>query len=256
MTQTRRAWTREESILAFNLYCKIPFGKIRHQNPAIVQLSKILNRTPSSVSMKMCNFASHDPTHQKRNVKGLAHGSKLDKVIWEEFNKNWEELAYQSESVLNNLPMPCENVGFEEEVLREYVKTETSRQVRVRLVQRFFREAVLSGYHYSCAVCQINLPVLLNASHIVPWSKDKTRRADPRNGMSLCALHDRAFDRGLITFDQKHKVVLSKQLRVKNPSDLHRVGLLDIEGRKIKLPERFKPDEYVLDYHRNKIFLQ
>lgn len=136
MAQTRRAWTREESILAFNLYCKIPFGKIHNHNPAIVQLSKILNRTPSSVSMKMCNFASHDPTHQKRSIRGLSHGSKLDKLIWDEFNENWEELAYQSESVLNNLHVPQESMGFEEEVLREYVKTETTRHVRVRLVQR------------------------------------------------------------------------------------------------------------------------
>ncbi len=256
MPQIRRAWTREESILAFNLYCKIPFGQIRHQNPAVIQLSKILNRTPSSVSMKMGNFASLDPTHQKRNVKGLSHGSKLDKVIWDEFNQNWDKLVCQSEMVLERYSNLQNNTILKESTLKKYMATETSRHVKVRLVQRFFREAVLSGYRFSCAICSINLPAMLNASHIIPWSKDKARRVDPKNGISLCALHDRAFDRGLITIDKKNKVAVSKQLFTKNPSQLHKVALLEIEGQKIKLPERFKPDCEALDYHRNRIFLQ
>lgn len=255
MSRTRRAWTREESILAFNLYCKVPFGKIRHQNPAIIQLAKILNRTPSSVSMKMGNFASLDPTHQKRNIKGLSHGSKLDKAIWDEFNQNWDKLVCQSEIVLDQYNNLQTDTVFDIP-LKEYMETETSRHVKIRLVQRFFREAVLSGYHFSCAICHINVPAILNASHIIPWSKDKTRRVDPKNGISLCALHDRAFDRGFITIDEKNKVVVSKQLFTKKPSQLHKVGLLEIQGQKITLPERFKPDSEALDYHRNQIFLQ
>jgi putative restriction endonuclease len=39
-------WTREELIIAFNLYCKIPFGKIHNRNPEIIELAKILGRTP------------------------------------------------------------------------------------------------------------------------------------------------------------------------------------------------------------------
>lgn len=256
MSQTRRAWAREETILAFNLYCKVPFGKIHKTNSLIIELARLLDRTPSSVSMKMCNFAAHDPTHQKRNIKGLSHGSKLDKVIWEEFNQNWDELVCQSEFVLESLGGQEEIVPVKEQALKEYMATETSRHVKVRLVQRFFREAVLSGYHYSCAICSINYSAMLNASHIIPWSKDKSRRVDPKNGISLCALHDRAFDRGLITIDEKHRVVVSKQLYTKKPSDLHKASLLDIEGSKIRLPERFKPDESALDYHRKEIFIQ
>ena len=256
MPQTRRAWTREETILAFNLYCKVPYGKIDKANPLIIELSKLLSRTPSSVVMKMCNFAAHDSTHQKRNVKGLSHSSKLDKVIWDEFNQNWDELVCQSELVLEILGGQEKVVPVKERALKEYMATETSRQVKVRLVQRFFREAVLSGYLYSCAICSINYPAMLNASHIIPWSKDKSRRVDPKNGISLCALHDRAFDRGLITIDENHRVIVSKQLFTKKPSDLHIASLLDIEGGKIKLPERFKPDTEALEYHRNKIFIQ
>ncbi len=255
MPQTRRAWTREETILAFSLYCKIPFGRIHRTNPLIIEFARLLNRTKGSLVMKMCNFVQYDPTHQKRNIKGLTHGSKLDKTIWNEFNQSWDELAYQSELVLEKCQDVNKDFVLEENAMKSYMRTEASRHVRVRLVQRFFREAVLSGYHNACAICSINIPSMLNASHIVPWSKDKTRRVDPKNGISLCVLHDRAFDRGLITVDDKYKVIVSEQLFTKKPSNLHKIGLLDIHGKKINLPERFKPDADALDYHRNQIFL-
>ena len=70
-------WTREELIIAFNLYCKIPFGKIHIHNPDIISLAKILGRTPSAVSWKLANFASLDPFLKKRNISGASHGSKL-----------------------------------------------------------------------------------------------------------------------------------------------------------------------------------
>ena len=57
--------------------------------------------------------------------------------------------------------------------------------------------------------------MLLNASHIIPWSVDKMRRADPRNGLSLCVLHDRAFDRGLIAVDEDFRIILSEKVRIR-----------------------------------------
>ena len=84
-------WTREELIIAFNLYCKIPFGKIHIHNPQIISLAKLLSRTPSAVSWKLANFARLDPSLQNRNVTGASHGSKLDIEIWNEFSKDWEK---------------------------------------------------------------------------------------------------------------------------------------------------------------------
>ena len=90
-------WTREELILAFNLYCKIPFGTIHIRNPKIISLAKILGRTPSAVSWKLANFARLDPSLQDRNIAGASHGSKLDVEIWEEFVGDWDGLAFESE---------------------------------------------------------------------------------------------------------------------------------------------------------------
>lgn len=134
--------------------------------------------------------------------------------------------------------------------------TEAQRTTRVRLVQSFFREAVLSSYNFSCTVCKLNLPAMLNASHIVPWSVDKIRRADPTNGLAFCVFHDRAFDRGLITLDKNFRVVMSKEVKVLDASKLHRVGFLEIDGKSIILPDKFRPDQIALAYHREKVFLQ
>ena len=132
--------------------------------------------------------------------------------------------------------------------------TEITRTVRARCVQSFFRAAVLASYNYRCALSDIALPELLNASHIIPWKVDMARRADPRNGIALNALYDRAFDRGLITFDESFRVVLSYRVRSDDPPLLHRMALLDLEGQKLRLPDRFAPDLAAMQYHREHIF--
>jgi putative restriction endonuclease len=75
-------WTREELILAFNLYFKIPFGKIDDRTPEIISLAKIIDRTPSAVALKLANFAHLDPVLKQRGIVGASHGSKIDAVIW------------------------------------------------------------------------------------------------------------------------------------------------------------------------------
>lgn len=92
-------WNKEETILVFDLYCRIPFNKIRQGNPDIIALSKLLGRTPGSVSLKMYNLAHYDPELQKRNVTAMAHGSKLDKEIFSEFSKDWMGLSYQAQII-------------------------------------------------------------------------------------------------------------------------------------------------------------
>lgn len=252
----RRDWIRDELIVAFNLYCRIPFGRIHKSNPDIINMAESLKRTPSAVAMKMVNFASLDPTHRKRHVKGLRHASKNDRKIWEEFNKNWEELAFESQKILYQLGyIPEAEKTIEDDIFKNIRKTELTRNVKVRLVQRFFRDTVLASYDFACAVCHLAIPQMLNASHIIPWSKSKSRRIDPRNGISLCALHDRAFDRGLITFDENYSVIISKILKSKRKCQMFEIAFKEMNGKKIKMPERFLPDQNALEYHRQKIFL-
>ena len=54
-------WTREHFLIALNLYCKLPFGKLHNGNPIIMEVAEKMGRTPNSLAMKLCNFAALDP---------------------------------------------------------------------------------------------------------------------------------------------------------------------------------------------------
>lgn len=88
MKEGQKLWTRDELILAINLYCKLPFGKMHKGNAEIIAFSKLVDRTPSSIALKLGNFASFDPTLKERGIKRAANASKLDKQIWNEFYNN------------------------------------------------------------------------------------------------------------------------------------------------------------------------
>lgn len=250
----RNNWSRSELLITFNLYCRTPFGRLHRSNPEVIALAHKIDRTPSAVAMKLVNFASFDPVHQARGVQGLSNASQGDRQIWEEFNSNPEQLAVESQETFNEVVLGIREREGKDELPPGM--TETVRPVRVRLVQQFFRESVLASYDHRCSVCELGLSELLTASHIIPWSQNVERRADPRNGLSLCAIHDRAFDRGLIAVDDSFRVLVSDKVRIKTSIRLHLVALLEIEGKRILLPKRFSPDPIALAYHRKEIFRQ
>jgi putative restriction endonuclease len=247
-------WTREQALACFNLYCRIPFGKLHKGNPEIVSFANAIGRTPSAVAMKLVNFASFDPAHKRRNVKGLANASNLDRDIWEEFESSPNTVAECSEEAFNSLALPAASPDEELELPKGPTEALVSRPMR--LVQSFFRRSVLTSYGYKCSFCGLAVKTLLNASHIIPWKASVERRADPRNGLCLCSLHDRAFDRGLMSVDNNWKLLVSKRLKRLNQVPLHQVGLLDLEGRRIQLPGRFMPSETSLEHHRTSVFAE
>jgi putative restriction endonuclease len=124
----------------------------------------------------------------------------------------------------------------------------------VRRAQRFFRDTVLASYNFKCAVSGVDKRELLTASHIIPWSKDPDRRSDPHNGLSLTALHDRAFDRGLISFDEAHNLLVAHKLKEGKANEVIRVAVLELEGKKMETVGRFAPDPVAMAYHRERIF--
>lgn len=97
MKQGQRLWTRDELLLAINLYCKTPFGQMHQGNPAVIQLAGLPNRTPSSVTYKLVNFASLDPSLDRA---GMSNVSYLDRQVWQEFYADWSGRALESERLL------------------------------------------------------------------------------------------------------------------------------------------------------------
>ncbi len=253
---TRKDWTREELILAFNLYCKTPFGKIHTRNPNIIELAKLLGRTPSAVSWKLANIARLDPALKERQISGATHGNKAEVQIWEEFHQNWEELAFESERLLawlKHVPLQ-ESAGIPvEEQFGEGKESESI--VRIRVKQYFFRQMVLATYSYRCCITGLAVPELLNASHIVPWSVDPKNRLNPRNGLCLNSLHDRAFDRGLLTITTDYQVKVSTKLKILS-DDASLFLLLRYDNVRVNLPDRFVPDNNFLAYHNENVFLK
>jgi putative restriction endonuclease len=233
----RKLWTRDELILAINLYCKTPFGRIHMRNPAIINLAKILGRSPGSVSYKLANFAHIDPTIDR---KGAANVSKLDREVWDEFFDDWDAMAFESEIRMAKM------TKAESDVMA--IKNGETRNaiVKVRVNQNFFRKMILSSYNNLCCITGIDNAELLIASHIVPWANDEKNRMNPLNGLCLNALHDRAFDKGLITIDERYKVIVSKKVK-------HKL-LLQYDRKSITLPSRFLPDQKFISFHRNNIF--
>ena len=251
---TRRAWRREELVAAFRLYCLLPFGRLHQRNPDVVALAKVLDRTPSSVAMKLVNLASLDPAITGTGRKGLGNASEGDRRIWEEFHSDWGGLEEESDEVFHRLGLP-EAVGDAPTDLTPPVgETTVEAVVRVRRGQEFFRRAVLASYGGRCCISELGEPSLLLASHIVPWASDVQNRLNPSNGLCLSALHDRAFDLGFISVGVDYRLKVSPLLRKQGDNALAREWLLGLEGAAIRLPERFLPDRKFLAWHLQNIF--
>jgi putative restriction endonuclease len=248
----RRPWSREELIVAFNLYCKIPFGKIYKANPQLIELARAIGRSPSAVSWKLANFARLDPTLQARNIAGASHGSKADVEIWEEFKSDWEKLVFESERLLLELTGRVKELEHDAAVFPEGRTREAI--VRTRVNQGFFRSAVLAAYRSTCCVTGCSIPELLNASHIIPWAIDVRNRTNPRNGLCLNVLHDRAFDCGLLTVTPDLRVMISPKAKRKSCDLGNQELLLRYEGAPVRPPEHFLPDPQFLKFHNEKIF--
>lgn len=60
--------------------------------------------------------------------------------------------------------------------------------VQVRVNQSVFRQIVLANYDFKCALSGIDIPELLVASHVIPWSYNEEERMNPKNGICLSSL--------------------------------------------------------------------
>ena len=249
-------WTRDEQILALYLYCQIPFKKTKANNPEVIKLANLLGRTPASVARKLGNFGAFDPLLAAQGITGLAHGSKSDEVIWNEFRNDWEWLVSESEKLLEKFHAKPSTPEKEEIIATKIPTGEPEKKIltKQRIYQDFFRRSVLSSHNNRCCMSAVEIPQLLVAGHIIPWSESKEHRLNPENGLALCVLFDKAFDRGLMTIDEQFKVVYSKRIK-DSANDFVKSSLLIYEGRKITLPSRFCPRQEFFKWHRENLFV-
>ena len=256
MKEGQKLWTRNELILAINLYCQLPFGRLHRTNPEVMHLANLIGRTPSSIAYKLVNFASLDPSLQARGIRGASNASKLDKNIWEEYYQNWDDLPFESEKLrakIENKSIETLNNILLDELPKEGKTRETI--VKVRVNQSFFRSSILASYNNTCCITGINQPEFLIAGHIKSWSEDEKNRLNPRNGIAINALHDKAFENGLITITPDFRIKISETLlKNKNTKSIEEY-FLKYDNKEIILPSKFLPDEEFLKYHNEYRFL-
>ena len=247
------AWSRDELILAFELYCRIPFRATKASNPEVQRLAVLLHRSPAGVARKLGNFGAFDPVLKAHNISGLVHTSKLDHEVWAEFHRDWPGLV----SAAHRLRRVLERQAEIPETDLQPPRGPSERVVtaRQRLHQSFFRQAVLSSYDQCCCVTGIPVPETLVASHIVPWSVDANLRADPTNGLCLSATFDRLFDSGLMSIEDDLCIRLSRRIvRHGNDDVASLIGVY--HGRAIRPPTRFLPRAECLRWHRDNVFIR
>jgi putative restriction endonuclease len=251
----RSGWSRKQLLVAFKLYCQLPFGKFHHGNPEIIRCASTIGRTPSALAMKLSNIASLDPEITGTGRRGLTGASAADKAMWAEMHKDWKSFADQVESAaqalgVDDLQDETDLPGRMPELPASFVGT--TRQVKsdARVGQDFFRKCVLSAYSARCCISGLAVPQLLVASHIASWKDDPNNRLNPRNGLCLSALHDKAFDSKLIYLNEHLEVKLSRMLARKKLDSFTQTAIASYEGHQIAIPEKFAPDLALVKQHR------
>ena len=241
------------------------------QHPAVVAAAQAINRTEDAVVFKVMNLRSV----LTEGGRGFSRGSKLDVWAVETFAAHLDNLLACLFVVADTVPGVMEvfrllcgpGIDVDDlvaENLPQDRTTERTAEVVVRRGQGVFRGAVLANYAHGCAFCGLRSrhpdrnTYLLVASHILPWrDADDHQRLDPRNGFSLCATHDRAFEWGFLGVDRDLRVMVSEGVGEHyEPLVRVRAEILDLRGRPIdRAPRGFEPpgDEY-LEHHRGEVF--
>lgn len=125
--------------------------------------------------------------------------------------------------------------------------TERSGLVTSRVGQGAYRKRIIHRWEYKCAVTNFNKLDILIASHIVPWAQSNDmERLDVHNGILLSPTYDALFDKHLITFDNKGKIILSDKIE---QSAYQKIGVTGIE----RIHELSQYNVSYLDRH-NQIF--
>ncbi len=250
-------WSRDQLLIAFNLYCQMPFGKMHSRNPEIIKCAEIIGRTPSALAMKLVNIASLDPAITSTGRSGLKGASSSDKAMWEEMQSDWDRFANEVQKAtsafeIDELSIDDKDTSELNEFI-DYTGSNKIVQTTTRVGQNLFRRSVLSAYEYKCCITGLAISKLLVASHIIPWRVNTENRLNPSNGLCLSMLHDKAFDIGILTILEDMTICVSQKCTDDN-DQFFNSALLVYDGKPIFSPKKFKPHAEFLAYHREHVF--
>jgi hypothetical protein len=137
--------------------------------------------------------------------------------------------------------------------LSDYSATDVMAATKRRRLHEKFAARVKANYAMTCAMCDIAEQDFLVAGHIVAWSEDEQNRLNPANGLCLCVLHDRAFERGYLFLDEQLHIRMNPNLSPTSPLGRQ---LGNVVGQRIRLPTAHPPDPNLLKRHRDRFLVQ
>lgn len=169
-------WTRDELILALDLYMKHRISPPGKNSPEVIELSELLNkmgqalglselekfRNPNGVYMKLMNFRSYDPEYTKDGKVGLTRGNKDEEVVWKEFASNPERLSLTASAIRSAIEKPSDDLDLsrpeepeiqEAEEGRVLTRLHRFRERDRKLVESKKKEALRKFGRLSCDAC-------------------------------------------------------------------------------------------------------
>lgn len=252
-------WTEEQITVVLYEYCRRPFGQFSGKKPFIMELGKLLHRTPGAIVRKVGNLAHFDPQMKARGVGGLEHTGKLDAVVWNRYFGHWDQLAFDAEKLIAAFKEKELETSLEESLSIDLSSLpqgkERKQEIKRRINQDFFRKTVLSSYDFKCCITGINNPALIQAIHIVGWSEDEENRTNPQNGLCLNVLFHKAYDENLLGISPDYEIFISDRFwgeRLKEVDSGTVNYIRSFDRQKLILPRRFSPDREMLALHFEK----
>ncbi|MDX8289333.1 HNH endonuclease [Metabacillus indicus] len=119
-----------------------------------------------------------------------------------------------------------------------------------------FREKILRAYGYSCAVCGFNVRlahalVCVEAAHI-KWHQ-AGGPDNEENGIALCSLHHKLFDRGVFTLTHERKLIVSQDAHGTHGFN---EWLMNFQGKNIREPIQsyYYPNQSFINWHVKEVF--
>ena len=243
---TNKPWTEDEFILALELYFRIPFGSISKSNPDIIKLAKLIGRTPSSVGMRLSNYAHLDPNLA---ADGLSGGGKNCAVYWNRY--------------ANNLPQLKIDAAISRIRIVENVELDSIPIQRIKDVDRLvedmydfqFQDIVLSNYNQRCAITGMAIPSLVTACHIVPSSIDEENNLKADNGLCLTILHAKSYIEGLIGIDADYRFHVSPALKQYAFENGYASNFKRYDNQRLNFNNVIsKPNPEYLDWHMQTVY--
>jgi predicted HNH restriction endonuclease len=170
------AWTRDELILALDLYLRHRDSPLSEDSPAVKELSAVLNelgravqlndrrtfRNPAGVSMKMMNFRRFDPTYTAQGKVGLQRGNKDEEVVWRLFANDPERLVEVSQAIRGCISGRDDSSAYlaedepgilDAEEGRILTRVHRQRERSRKLVEQVKAMALKKSGRLTCAAC-------------------------------------------------------------------------------------------------------